>query len=73
MASSLLHVAEKYASGKIAFLLEGGYNLIALKSSVASVLHVMAGGDKSELPSKTGRAKIETLIVKILDIQEKYH
>lgn len=73
MASSLLHVAEEYASGKIAFLLEGGYNLDALKSSIASVLHVMAGGEKSELPSETGRAKIETLIRKILDIQEKYH
>ena len=38
MAAMLIALAEKHAGGKIAFLLEGGYDLAALKNSVVSVL-----------------------------------
>ncbi len=72
MASSLLSLAQKYTAGRIAFLLEGGYNLAALKDSVASVLQTMVGTGQSELPAQTGGSKIDTLIRKILKIQEKY-
>ena len=41
MARQLLALAEKFADARIAFLLEGGYDLAGLKNSVAAVLNVM--------------------------------
>ncbi|HEX9879046.1 MAG TPA: histone deacetylase, partial [Candidatus Binatia bacterium] len=72
MAASLLELAERFSGGRIAFLLEGGYNLLALKSSVATVLQTMAGEVKSPLPVQTGGVKIDALIRKVLKIQEEY-
>src|SRR3989338_7452615 len=43
MAAMLLDLAERYAGGKIAFLLEGGYDLKALKNSVIAMLRRMKG------------------------------
>ena len=73
MASALLKLAKNSAAGKIAFLLEGGYNLVALKESVAVVLKTMTGAQQNQLPAYTGGVKVETLIREILSIQEKYH
>ncbi len=70
MASMLIELAEKYAGGKIAFLLEGGYNLTALKRSVAAVLKKMEG-EREEF-SPTGGEAIQPLIRKILSVQERY-
>src|SRR3970040_2384232 len=50
MAARLLDLAERYAGGKIAFLLEGGYDLKALKNSVIAVLRRMKG-EKLDDPS----------------------
>jgi acetoin utilization deacetylase AcuC-like enzyme len=72
MASSLLDAASKHASNKIAFLLEGGYDLMALKRSVSSVLEECAGHGKSEIPTKTGGKQIEPLIRTVLNIRDKY-
>ncbi len=72
MASSLLDAASKHASDKIAFLLEGGYDLMALKRSVSSVLEKCAGHGKSEIPTETGGEQIEPLIRTVLNIREKY-
>jgi acetoin utilization deacetylase AcuC-like enzyme len=72
MASVLVDLAEKHAGGKIAFLLEGGYDLKALKGSVAAVLREMAGEQKSRTPPPAGGEKIQPLIHKILKFQEKY-
>ena len=41
MAHRLLGLADKFADGKIAFLLEGGYDLAGLRGSVAAVLAAM--------------------------------
>lgn len=72
MASLLLDLATKHASGKIAFLLEGGYDLGALRNSVAAVLEKMKGEGRSEPVSHGGGERVEPLIQEVLKIQEKF-
>jgi acetoin utilization deacetylase AcuC-like enzyme len=72
MASMLLDLSEKRSGGKIAFVLEGGYDLTALKNSVATVLHKLEGNQKGEPPPQGGGEAIETLIRRVLQVQEKY-
>jgi acetoin utilization deacetylase AcuC-like enzyme len=71
MASMLIELAEKYSGGKIAFLLEGGYHLTALRNSVAAVLQKMERRSATESHPQGGEA-IEPLIQKVLNIQQKY-
>ncbi len=85
MATMLLDLAAKHAGGKIAFLLEGGYDLKALRNSVLTVLQRMKGDREGELPAGAGGERIqppfgfpqggelvEPLIRKVLNFQEKY-
>ena len=72
LASMLLELADKHAGGKIAFLLEGGYDLTALKNSVITVLQRMKGEKAGELPAGKGGEMIQPLIHKVLDFQQKY-
>lgn len=71
MASSLIALAENHAGGRIAFLLEGGYDLTALKNSVGSVLKEMRGGEREEMPSEGGEGA-RPWIRRVLQFQEKY-
>ena len=71
MAQVLLRLAERHAGGKIAFLLEGGYDLAALRKSVAAVLNAMQ--DKAHKDPPTAKSEsIQPLIRKIRQIHEKY-
>lgn len=72
MASMLMKLAERHAGGKIAFLLEGGYDLVALKSSVATVLERMEGRAGDEIPVKVDAGRVAPLIRRVLGVQEKY-
>lgn len=72
MASMLLDLAEKYAGGKIAFLLEGGYDLKALKNSVLTVLQRMKEMQGDELLSEAGGEVIQPLIRRIWSVQQRY-
>ena len=72
MASMLLDLAEKYAGGKIAFLLEGGYDLKALKNSVLTVLQRMKEKQGDELLSEAGGEVIQPLIRRIWSVQQRY-
>ncbi len=72
MAAILLHLAEKHCGGKIAFLLEGGYDLAALKNSVVAVLQQMKAQPGSPLPDGAGGEAIRPLIRNVLEFQEKY-
>ncbi|MBI2361570.1 MAG: histone deacetylase [Deltaproteobacteria bacterium] len=72
MAFALLDLAARHAGGRIAFLLEGGYDLAALKRSVAGVLAQMRDPEKAEPPSSRGGEAIEPLVRKVLRIQEPY-
>lgn len=72
MASMLIHLAQRHAGGKIAFLLEGGYDLVGLKNSVASVLQEMEREGRGELPEEPIGERIQLLIRKVLQLQERY-
>jgi acetoin utilization deacetylase AcuC-like enzyme len=72
MAAMLVALAEKYAGGKIAFLLEGGYDLLALKNSVAAVLENIKSGKTPDIPDDVGGEAVEPLVRKIRSIQDKY-
>ena len=73
MARAMLQLAEVYCGGKVAFLLEGGYDLTALRSSVAGVLERLqqSGGDK--FPSDVGGEKIDPLIRAVLRTHDQFH
>ncbi len=70
MADALLELARKHAGGRIAFLLEGGYDLTALRNSVATVLDRMRSDEAARLDSDGGRAAAR--IREVLQIHEKY-
>jgi acetoin utilization deacetylase AcuC-like enzyme len=72
MAAALLRLAEKHCDGKIAFLLEGGYDLDALKNSVVAVLQQMKGPPAAPLSVAGAGEAIKPLVRNILGFQEKY-
>jgi len=69
LAASLLRMAERTASGRLAFVLEGGYDLKVLRAGVGEVLRALSGGGDGPLsamsrgprpaPSKTLRLELE--------------
>jgi len=73
MAQLLLRLAERHAGERAAFLLEGGYDLAALRSSVAAVLEAMQLGknDANDL-SQPASNKLEPLLRSIRQVHEKY-
>src|SRR5438309_8990689 len=73
MARSLLALANQFADGRIAFLLEGGYDLAGLRNSVAAVLAEI----QDPQPHPVGRlllaeSKIAPLIGRVLQVHENY-
>jgi acetoin utilization deacetylase AcuC-like enzyme len=73
MARAMLQLAKAYCAGKIAFLLEGGYDLTALKSSVAGVLETLQQPDGEKFPSDIGGEKIDPLIRAVLRTHDQFH
>lgn len=49
MTGIVQEIADQHCEGKVAFVLEGGYNLTSLANGVHAVLQVLAGGDIPEL------------------------
>jgi acetoin utilization deacetylase AcuC-like enzyme len=72
MAQRLLKLADRYSGGKIAFLLEGGYDLTGLRNSVAEVLATMQQQPQSSERAKVGGDRIEPLLRRIHQVHEKY-
>lgn len=73
MANSLIALAERFSEGRIAFLLEGGYDLQALRTSVAAVLSAMQtpqSASTSCLP--LAQSRIEPILRRVLQVHEKY-
>jgi acetoin utilization deacetylase AcuC-like enzyme len=74
MSRAMLRLAEAYCGGKIAFLLEGGYDLAALKSSVASVLETLQRPPvDNKLAAALGGEKIDPIIRAVLKTHEQLH
>ena len=73
MAQKLLVLAERFADGRIAFLLEGGYDLAGLRDSVAAVLEAMqTEHDDQPQTVQMAQSRIEPLLHRILQVHEKY-
>ena len=72
MAAELVKLADQYAGGKIAFLLEGGYDLSSLKNSVAAVLDTMQKEASMHAALEARGDNIQPLIRKVLEFHEKY-
>ena len=70
MAGAMMELARKHTGGKIAFLLEGGYDLSALRNSVATVLDRMQSAEAARLDP--GGERIAPRIREVLQIHEKY-
>ncbi len=73
MARALLSLANRFADARIAFLLEGGYDLAGLRNSVSVVLNAMLETN----PQENGRlplagSRIEPLLRRLLQVHEKY-
>jgi acetoin utilization deacetylase AcuC-like enzyme len=73
MAQKLLVLAERFADARIAFLLEGGYDLTGLRDSVAAVLDAMQQkrGYQCETLDIT-QNRIQPLLRRIVQVHEKY-
>jgi acetoin utilization deacetylase AcuC-like enzyme len=71
MAQMLLDSASASAGSRIAFLLEGGYDLVALRASVGAVLDAMRQNKPHDLGFAKGD-RIAPLIRKIHQVHEKY-
>lgn len=71
LAQIVMGLAELHADGKIAFLLEGGYDLAALSNSVAAVLNAMQKRGHAE-PRAARSDKIQPLIHRIRQLHENY-
>jgi acetoin utilization deacetylase AcuC-like enzyme len=70
MAGSLLSIARNCSGGKCAAVLEGGYDLSALKESVSRVLDVFGGNEPAAAPGGPGASK--SLIDAIAGVQKRY-
>jgi acetoin utilization deacetylase AcuC-like enzyme len=71
MARAVLRLAEECSQNRIAFLLEGGYDLTALRDSVASVLNEMRGGSGVDALAGASAERIQPLINAVLSAREK--
>jgi acetoin utilization deacetylase AcuC-like enzyme len=72
MARMLLRLAEQYAGKRIAFLLEGGYDLAALRNSVAGVLEAMQQKKDDADFSPPAHSELDPLLRRIHQVHEKY-
>jgi acetoin utilization deacetylase AcuC-like enzyme len=73
MARAMLQLAAVYCGGRIAFLLEGGYDLIALRSSVAGVLEVLQQRSDEKFPSDVSADQLDPLIRTVLRTHDQFH
>jgi acetoin utilization deacetylase AcuC-like enzyme len=73
MAERLLELADRFSGSRIAFLLEGGYDLAALKNSVAAVLTAFQERPKLNVEVlKLTESRIEPLLRRIRQVHDKY-
>jgi acetoin utilization deacetylase AcuC-like enzyme len=72
MAQCLVELANQYAGGKIALLLEGGYDLLALRNSVAAVLESLQQKTRQGEGANPGGERIQPLVRRILQVHERY-
>jgi acetoin utilization deacetylase AcuC-like enzyme len=70
-ATQLSRLADELCGGKIAFVLEGGYDLRVLASAVEATLRVLTGSDQEVVdpygmpPDSLGRAAVEPVLASV--------
>jgi len=73
MARILLSLAARFADARIAFLLEGGYDLAGLRNSVAAVLAALREENpRLSEPASSAQSRIAPLIRRVLQMWENY-
>jgi acetoin utilization deacetylase AcuC-like enzyme len=73
MARLLIDLARRFSAGRIAFLLEGGYDLAALRNSAAAVLTELQSGEtRTAERLRLSESAIEPLIRRVLQTHEKH-
>jgi len=73
MANSLLALAARFSQGRIAFLLEGGYDLHALRASAAAVLSALQRPRPvSSACLPLAQSRLEPILRRVLQVHEKY-
>ncbi|HSK30096.1 MAG TPA: histone deacetylase [Candidatus Limnocylindria bacterium] len=73
MAERLLELADRFSGSRTAFLLEGGYDLAALKNSAAAVLTTLQERrGPIAAPFSGSESGIEPLLRRIRQVHEKY-
>lgn len=73
MAEHLLALADRHSAARIAFLLEGGYDLAALRDSAAAVLESLdTPGRRVFETSPAGPSAIDPLLRRIVQVHERY-
>jgi acetoin utilization deacetylase AcuC-like enzyme len=73
MARLLIDLARRFSAGRIAFLLEGGYDLAALRNSAAAVLTELQSGETMTAERlRLSESAIEPLIRRVLQTHEKH-
>jgi acetoin utilization deacetylase AcuC-like enzyme len=71
MARALLDVAHEHASERCVALLEGGYDLHAIRASASEVLTELQG-ERAALPAAVESSRISPLIERIRNVQRRY-
>jgi acetoin utilization deacetylase AcuC-like enzyme len=72
MARSLLAVARECANGRCAAILEGGYDLTAIRDSATAVLHELRQAGSAELPAPPEPSRAGPLLERIRKVQGRY-
>ncbi len=72
MTRLLLEVAREHAHGRCAAILEGGYDLQAIRASTLAVLHELAGSEATASSLPESATRIAPLIDRLRQIQQRY-
>jgi acetoin utilization deacetylase AcuC-like enzyme len=71
MTRTLLEIAREHAAGRCAAILEGGYDLTAIRGSAATVLQELRGADRLPLPLQVS-SRGDALLERVAAIQRRY-
>jgi acetoin utilization deacetylase AcuC-like enzyme len=72
MARSLLAVARECANGRCAAILEGGYDLTAIRNSAQEVLAELQQKSGTDVPPSVDTSRAGPLLERIRKVQGRY-
>ncbi len=72
MTRILLDVAREHAGGRCAAILEGGYDLQAIRNSTLAVMHELGAQERQLLDAPAPDRRLEPLIQRIRQVQQRY-